>query len=303
MKEIIAAWRGPGTLVLVSHGWAIESLFGFIPASAETLVVKPRQASATGGDLVGRIAPPQGQPSSLFIEDLTWPEVRDAMAQGRTTALYYAGSTEQNGPHLALGKHNFVARHVAGRIAEELGNALAYPVLPFAPTGGAVAKTGHMRFPGSVTLSDATFGAVARDVALSAISAGFRHIVLMGDHGNGQDTLRRIAAELEKEWGPKGSHVHYAGDVYYKSEARAREYLAGRGKPAGGHAGIEDTSEIMFLDREGKWIRRDRLAAPDRAAGVEGDPREASSEIGRALLDLKVETAVAQIRSLIAASR
>ena len=238
-----------------------------------------------------------------FIEDLTWPEVRDAIASGRTTALYYAGSTEQNGPHLALGKHNFVARHVAGRIAEELGNALTYPVLPFAPTGDAVAKTAHMRFPGSVTLSDTTFGAVARDVALSAISAGFRHVVLMGDHGNGQDTLRRIAAELDKKWGPKGAHVHYAGDVYYKSGTRAREYLAGRGKTAGGHAGIEDTSEILFLDREGKWIRRDRLAAPDRAAGVEGDPREASSEIGRALLELKVETAVAQIRSLIAASR
>ena len=303
LKQMIASWRGPGTLVLVSHGWAIEALFGFIPASAETLVVRPRQASTAGGDLVGRIAPPQAQPSSLFIEELTWPEVRDAMASGRTTALYYAGSTEQNGPHLALGKHNFVARHVAGRIAEELGNALAYPVLPFAPTGDAVAKTGHMRFPGTVTLSDATFGAVARDVALSAIAAGFRHVVLMGDHGGGQDALRRLAAELDRQSGPNGARVHYAGDVYYKSEARAREYLAGRGKPAGGHAGIEDTSEMMFLDRDGKWIRRDRLAAPDRAAGVEGDPREASDEIGRALLEIKVETAVAQIRSLIAGSR
>jgi creatinine amidohydrolase/Fe(II)-dependent formamide hydrolase-like protein len=160
-----------------------------------------------------------------------------------------------------------------------------------------------MRFPGTVTVSDATFGAVAREVALSAISAGFRHIVLMGDHGGGQDALRRLAAELDRQSGPKGARVHYAGDVYYKSEARAREYLAGRGKPAGGHAGIEDTSEMMFLDRDGKWIRRDRLAAPDRAAGVEGDPREASGEIGRALLEMKVETAVAQIRSLIAASR
>ena len=72
---------------------------------------------------------------------------------------------------------------------------------------------------------------------------------------------------------------------------------------AGGHAGIQDTSELMFLDRDGKWIRRDRLAAPDRAAGVEGDPREASGEIGRALLEMKVKTAVAQIRSLVGVSR
>ena len=61
LKEMIATWRGPGTLVLVSHGWAIEALFGFIPASAETLVIKPRAASSSGGDLVDRIAPPPGK--------------------------------------------------------------------------------------------------------------------------------------------------------------------------------------------------------------------------------------------------
>ena len=102
-------------------------------------------------------------PASVFIEDLTWPEVRDAIAAGATTAIYYAGSTEQNGPHMATGKHNFVARHVAGRIAATLGNALVYPIMPFAPTGDAVEKTGHMRFPGSVSVADETYAAVARD--------------------------------------------------------------------------------------------------------------------------------------------
>jgi len=58
LKEMIATWRGPGNLVLVSHGWAIEALFGFIPASAETLVIRPRGASGSGGDLAGRISPP-----------------------------------------------------------------------------------------------------------------------------------------------------------------------------------------------------------------------------------------------------
>ena len=75
LKEMIATWRGPGTLVLVTHGWAIEALFGFIPASAETLVVKPRAASNSGGDLVGRIAPPQARPSSRSIEDFMRPVV------------------------------------------------------------------------------------------------------------------------------------------------------------------------------------------------------------------------------------
>src|SRR3954466_14916338 len=119
------------------------------------------------------------EPRSVFVDELTSPEVRDAIAAGSTTAIYYAGSTEQNGPHMATGKHNAVARYVAQRIARELGNALVYPVMPFAPTGDPAKKTDHMAFAGSVSVSDATFGAVARDVALSALSAGFRYVAVM----------------------------------------------------------------------------------------------------------------------------
>ena len=216
---------------------------------------------------------------SVFIADLTWPEVKQAIASGKTTAIYYAGSTEQNGPHLALGKHNVIARYVAERIALKLGNALVYPVMPFAPTGD------HMKFPGSVNVSDQTFAAVAREVAASALAAGFKNVVLMGDHGGGQDALRQIAAELDREWVGKGARVYYIGDAYYKSQAP--------------HAGMEDTSELMFLDRESRWVRRDKLAAADKRSGVDGDPRRASTELGKKFLDLKVDNAVAQIRSLV----
>ena len=64
------------------------------------------------------------QTGSVYIEDLTWYEIRDAMAAGKTAAILYAGGTEQNGPHMSLAKHNLIARHVAGQIAERLGNAL-----------------------------------------------------------------------------------------------------------------------------------------------------------------------------------
>src|SRR5689334_1926577 len=75
------------------------------------------------------------QTKSLLIEDMTWTEVRDAIASGKTTAIYYAGSIEQNGPGVALGKHLFIAHTLAPKIAEQLGNALVYPTMPFAPTG------------------------------------------------------------------------------------------------------------------------------------------------------------------------
>src|SRR5262249_6275594 len=138
-------------------------------------------------------APPgrgQDRLRSVLIEDLTWTEVRDAIAAGRTTAIYYAGSIEQNGPGVALGKHLFLAHYVAQRIAEELGNALVYPTMPFAPTGDPTPehRTGHMRFPGSVNVSDDAFALVARGVAESARAAGFRNVALMSDHGGAGQT-------------------------------------------------------------------------------------------------------------------
>ncbi len=238
-------------------------------------------------------------PPSVFIEDLTWPEVRDAIAGGATTAIYYAGSTEQNGPHMALGKHNFVARHVAGRIASALGNALAYPVMPFAPTGNAADKSGHMRFAGSVTVTDETFAAVARDVAASARASGFRDIVLMGDHGGGQKALEVLASVLDAQWRSTGTRVHYIPDVYFATEQRVAAFLQARGLPAGAHAGLPDTSELMAIDRAGQWVRRDRMQAGDATNGVDGDPRQSSAEFGRAFIDIKVEAAVAQIRQRI----
>ena len=163
------------------------------------------------------------QTKSLLIEDLTWTEVRDAIIAGKTTAIYYAGSIEQNGPGMALGKHVFIARYLAPKIAEQLDNALVYPVMPFAPTGdwgvtqpGTIdpaKKSRHMRYNGSVSVSDETFGAVAHDVAMSAIAAGFKDVVLMGDHGGGQATLAKVAEGMSKEWGPRNSRVLHSGPV------------------------------------------------------------------------------------------
>ena len=240
------------------------------------------------------------QQRTVFIEDMTWTEVREAIRGGVTTAIYYAGSTEQNGPHMVLGKHNHIARHVAARIAQVLGDALVFPVLPYAPTGDAERRTDHMRFPGTVTLTPETYAAVARDVAASARSAGFRRIVLMGDHGGGQDVLERVAFDLSRRWSVEGIRVIYVPDVYFRSQDLVKNYLAPRNLPADGHASYVDTSELMALDREGVWIRRDRLAAGTRDSGVDGDPRQASAAEGWKFLEFKVEAAVAQIRTLTA---
>lgn len=239
------------------------------------------------------------QSKSVLIEDLTWTEVRDAIVAGKTTAIYYAGSTEQNGPHMALGKHNFIAHYVAQRIAEELGNALVWPVMPFGPTGDIAKKSGHMRFPGSVSVSEETFGAVAREVALSAIAAGFKNVVLMGDHGGDQEPLKKVAEALNTEWSPKGINVYYIPDLYYKEKEQMKEYLTKRNMAIDEHAGIDDTSEVMFIDNDKRWVRKDKLAPDDGKMGVIGDPRQATAELGKMFIEFKIKNAVAQIRSLV----
>ena len=239
----------------------------------------------------------QGAPRPVLIEDMTWTEVRDAIAAGRTTAIIYAGSTEQNGPHMVIGKHSFIAHYVAQRIAEELGDALVYPTLPFAPTGDPVAKTGHMRFPGSVSVPSALFESVVRAVAVSAIAAGFKQVYLMGDHGEGQEQLRDAARLLDTAWRTKGIRVRYVSDLYYKEKEQARAYLAEHHIAPDRHAGTDDTSELLYIDS--LWIRRDQLARSDSSqqatTGVDGDPTKATREMGQIFIGYKIAAAVAQI--------
>ena len=258
---------------------------------------------------------------SLLIEDMTWTEVRDAIAAGKTTAIYYAASTEQNGPGVALGKHVFIAHYLSQRIAVQLGDALVYPTMPFAPTGDwgltgpasmdPAKKTGHMRYPGSVNLSEQTFGAVAHDVTLSAISAGFKNVVLMCDHGGkAQSQLDQVAKAMNAEWGPQGIHVYYIPDLYFKEKDVMKEQLKKLGIPEDRHAGTDDTSELKYIDKmvngnSTKWVHSDKLVKGREGdgSGVDGDQTKATLALGKLFTDAKVSFAVNQIRESIAAGK
>ena len=245
------------------------------------------------------------QSRSVFIEDLTWFEVRDAIAAGKTSAIIYAGGTEQNGPHMAIVKHNAIAHYTAGQIAEKLGNALVYPIMPFSPAGDPLEKVGHARFPGTVSVSPEVFMGVMRQVALSAVTAGFKNVFLMGDHGGGQNELKLAADNLDADWKAKGARVFYVGDLQTKATQQTNAYLAEHKIAPGGHAGVAETSQVMLLDQLEKreWIRRDKLTAakgqPEPATGINGDPSPATPDMGRVFIDYKVNSAVEQIRDLL----
>ena len=243
-------------------------------------------------------------PATVLLEELTSDEAAAAIAAGRTTILVPIGGTEQNGPHMVLGKHNARVRALAERIARALGNALVAPVVAYVPEGGIDPPTAHMRYAGTISISEDAFARLLESAARSLRHHGFRDIVLLGDHGGYQKIDRAVAAKLNREWAGSRARVH-AIDAYY--EAAATEYprlLRERGyadAEIGSHAGLADTSLALAVDPA--LVRAERMRSPDAAApgsGVAGDPRRSSAELGRIGVDVIVARSVAAIRESVA---
>lgn len=239
-----------------------------------------------------------GDPPSTMLEDLTWTEIAAAMEDGWTRAIVPTGGTEQNGPHMILGKHNYVVRDTAVTIARELGRTLVAPVIAHVPEGEAGRDpSGHMRWPGTITVSEDTFERLVADTVRSLATHGFNVIFLIGDSGGNQEVLADIAGW--REWRRADIRVIHL-DAYYEGHGQA-ETLAAEGyseEETGGHASLRDTSELMAAHPEG--VRATPLPVPaDRHPGVAGDPSRASAEIGRRMLALKVEAALRQAREAL----
>jgi creatinine amidohydrolase len=162
-----------------------------------------------------------------------------------------------------------------------------------------------MRFPGTVTLTPDAFFGVVRGVGQSALTAGFKVVLMMGDHGGGQDELALAAKELNAEARASDARVLFIGDLYAKSRVQMRELLAKRGLPTDeDHAGIPDTSGLLALETTpGQWIRKDKLSLADAKTGVQGHPQFAAPELGKIYNDMKVDLALKQIRALLASGR
>src|SRR5206468_7114992 len=155
---------------------------------------------------------------TVFLEELTWTELRDQIRSGKTTVIVPIGGTEQNGPHMALGKHNLRVRYLSEKIARALGNALVAPVIAYVPEGGLAPPTEHMRFSGTITVPEETFEKILEYAARSFKLAGFRDIVFLGDHGGYQRGERAVADRLAREWAATGARAHAIEEYYRASQ-------------------------------------------------------------------------------------
>jgi len=239
---------------------------------------------------------------SVFIEELTWMEVRDAMGDGKTTALVATGGVEQNGPYLVTGKHNVVLRAATEAIARKLGNVLVAPIIKLVPEGAMDPPTGHMRYLGTIGLTEETFEAVLRDVAKSLKAHGFEHIVFIGDSGGNQRGMKAVAAELNDAWDETPS-VHYIAEFYdYPGLQKWMEETLGIHQVSQGiHDDFQITSMMMTVDpRTVRYDERVRKGL-DSINGVPLTPLAKTQELGRAAVEWRAARTVADIRKALGA--
>ena len=242
------------------------------------------------------------QKPSVFLEDYTSTELRDAIRAGKTTIIIPIGGTEQNGPHMALGKHNVRGKVLAERIALQLGNTVVAPVLVYVPEGNYAPPTSHMRWAGTISVSDAAFKGILEGAAQSFKAHGFTDIVFIGEHGGYQTLVKDVAAQLNRAWSKdKTARAHFIAEYYRASQTAYLQALKANGitdKQIGVHAGTADTSLMLAIDET--LVRRDRFAQAAKegvAGGVAGDPTPSTAALGQLGVQIIVEQTVKAIRA------
>jgi len=256
---------------------------------------------AQGGD-----APPTSPsgrpPDTVFLEDLTWAEVRDLVKAGTTNVIIGTAGTEQKGPHMVDGEHKFVMEYAADKVARGLGKTLVAPVITYVPEGSWENPGGHMGKPGTITLPQDRFIELLKNAARSLKAGGFKTILFLGESGGNQTGMRLATIQLNELWKDQ-ARAFWIGDYYDKSHADQNKYVAERfGIPEdqiGGHANILDTSELLFVNP--KHIRKNKFAPGGgyQNSGVSGDPSNSTPALGKIFIQIKVDNALAQIKGLM----
>ena len=241
---------------------------------------------------------------TVWIEEMTWMEVRDALHAGKTTVIVPTGGVEQNGPYLATGKHDVVLRATTEAIARKLGNALVAPIVPFVPEGDIDPPTSHMKYPGTISLTEDTYERLLTDICASLQVHGFRHLILIGDSGGNQEGMKQVAARLNAKWKDRPTRVHFIREYYdYPGVAR---WLAQQGikqKDEGLHDDFAMTAQMMAVDPTTVRMKQRIAADRFRINGIDLAPAEKTIAWGRKIIDFRAETTVAAIHKAFAATR
>jgi len=240
--------------------------------------------------------------STVWLEEMTWMDVRDAIKAGKKTVIVPTGGIEPNGPWLALGKHNYVLQANCAAIARKLGNALCAPIVKFVPEGDYATKSGHMASPGTITMREETFRAILEDVARSMQAHGFENVIFIGDSGGNQAGQKAVAEKLNAEWSGKTVVAHIPE---YYDYAGVAKYMADQGLIKDGQSdNMHDDpiiSRNMFIT-DPNSIRYEQRVKAGKATinGVSLADKTKNAELARKIVEFRANVTAEAIKKAIA---
>lgn len=270
------------------------ALAGLVAATTAATVAPPASASASAATA----AP---GPASVWLEDLTWTELRARIAAGATTLIVPIGGVEQSGPYIALGKHNQRVRVLAGRIAEALGNAVVAPVVAYVPEGSIDPPASHMRFAGTISVPEPVFVQTLMAVAESLQVHGVRHVAFLGDHGGYKRAVEQAVQQLNRRWAGR-AHA-FTPPAYYRASSEGFAAMLRRQGHAdaeiGSHAGLADAAlQLAAAPQSVRLAALQGAPRPGPADGTYGgDPRRATAALGQPGIEAIVHETVDAIRA------
>jgi len=246
------------------------------------------------------MARPIAARDTVWIEEMTWLEVRDALKAGKRTVIVPTGGVEQNGPFLAAGKHNYVLRATGEAIARKLGDALVAPVVPFVPEGNFSPPSGHMLYPSTISVREETFQRLLTDIAESLKQHGFTHVILIGDSGGNTKGMAAVAAALSKRWGAAAT-IHHIPEYYdYASVKAWLEKQGVRQTDEGMHDDFVMSAQMMLVDPTTVRMMERMAAKKFSINGVPLAPLEKTVAWGKRIVEYRAEVTAAAIRKAIA---
>ena len=244
---------------------------------------------------------PIGVHDTVFIEEMTWMEIRDAMKAGTDTVIVSTGGIEQNGPYLATGKHNYILRATTEAIARKLKKTLVAPIIAFVPEGDVNPPTSHMKYPGTISLTEETYERLLTEVCASLRTHGFRHIVLIGDSGGNQKGLKQVADRLNAEWAGGKTRVHFIAKYYdFAAVAKWLEQRGIKQVPEGLHDDFAMTAMMMSVDPNTVRTKQRIAAKKFRINGIDLAPAAKTIQWGKRIVNFRADVTVKAIRKAVA---
>ena len=150
------------------------------------------------------------------------------------------GSTEQHGPHLAMGTDTLMASRVAESACDRLGATMEVILAPSLPYG---ISEHHVPAGGAASLQPETYLRVLSDLLRSLAESGISRFFVVNGHGGNHDTLGVVSKTAPLDLG-----VDIAVCSYWNTVVGRTDGLLPADACVPGHAGTLETSLVAAVE-------------------------------------------------------